>query len=115
MLTAGQFAPNKKAGGQAREIASKPSPRSDMWVWFGARSRAPAIRAMSHHDPVVVRQLPVIHKIIADETWLEGERRGQPVLPTDPVVRENVCRVVLRIGQQLRDSLRQSIDPSQAA
>jgi len=70
---------------------------------------------MSTPDPIVVRQLPVIHKIIADETWLEGERRGQPVSPNDPVVRENVCSVVLRIGQQLRDSLRQQMDPSQAA
>lgn len=64
---------------------------------------------MSNPDPIVVRQLPVIHKIIADETWLEGERRGQPVLPSDPVVRENVCQVVLRVGQQLRDSLQEEI------
>jgi hypothetical protein len=68
---------------------------------------------MDTPDPIVVRQLPVIHKIIADETWLEGERRGQPVSPNDPVVRENVCSVVLRIGQQLRDSLRQQVDSSQ--
>ncbi len=70
---------------------------------------------MTTPDPIVVRQLPVIHKIIADETWLEGERRGRPVSPNDPIVRENVCSVVLRIGQQLRDSLRQQMDPSQAA
>jgi hypothetical protein len=67
---------------------------------------------MSTPDPIVVRQLPVIHKIIADETWLEGERRGKPVSPSDPVVREKVCGVVLRIGQQLRDSLRQQMEPS---
>ena len=70
---------------------------------------------MSHPDPIVVRQLPVIHKIIADETWLEGERRGQPVSPTDPIVREKVCCVVLRIGQQLRDSLREQLEPPRAA
>lgn len=56
-------------------------------------------------DPVALRQLPVIHKIIRDETWLEGERRGCHVAANDPVVRENVCRVILRVGQQLRDSL----------
>jgi hypothetical protein len=67
---------------------------------------------MSTPDPIVVRQLPVIHKIIADETWLEGERRGKPVSPSDPVVREKVCGVVLRIGQQLRDSLRQQMEAS---
>ena len=70
---------------------------------------------MSHPDPIVVRQLPVIHKIIADETWLEGERRGQPVPPNDPIVREKVCCIVLRIGQQLRDSLREQLEPPRAA
>ena len=70
---------------------------------------------MSTPDPIVIRQLPVISKIIEDETWLEGERRGRPVSPNDPVVREKVCCVVLRIGQQLLDSLRQQMDPPQAA
>ena len=60
-------------------------------------------------DPVVVRELPVIDKIIHDETWLEGERRGCPVSPKDPVVRENVCRVILRIGRELRERLMHEI------
>ncbi|HVU33072.1 MAG TPA: hypothetical protein VHE61_06535 [Opitutaceae bacterium] len=51
------------------------------------------------------REIPVIQKIIQDETWLEGERRGCPVSANDAVVRENVCRVVLKIGGQLRDSV----------
>ena len=66
---------------------------------------------MSSHDPVVPRQLPVIKKIIEDETWLEGERRGGYVPPTDPVVRERVCDVVLRVGAQLRASLSSAQDP----
>jgi hypothetical protein len=57
---------------------------------------------MASLDPVVSRELPVIRKVIADETWLEGERRGCPVSPDDPAVRESVCAVILRIGQQLR-------------
>ena len=57
---------------------------------------------MTPPDPVIVRQLPVIAKIIRDETWLEGERRGCYVPSTDPVVQENVCEIVLRIGAQLR-------------
>jgi hypothetical protein len=57
---------------------------------------------MSKLDPIVYRELPVIQKIIADETWLEGERRGRYVSPEDPVVREKVCDVVLSIGEQLR-------------
>lgn len=56
-------------------------------------------------DPVLLRQIPVIQKIVADETWLEGERRGCFVASTDRVVRERVCQVVLRIGQQLRESM----------
>jgi hypothetical protein len=63
---------------------------------------------MSPLDPVIFRQLPVIQKIIQDETWLEGERRGCCVTPDDRVVRENVCQVILRIGQQLRDSINAS-------
>jgi hypothetical protein len=58
---------------------------------------------MPQSDPVVARQLPVIEKVIQDETWLEGERRGCYVAPNDPKVLENVCQVILRIGQELRD------------
>jgi hypothetical protein len=68
--------------------------------------------SMRAYDPVVPRQLPVIKKIIEDETWLEGERRGCYVAPTDPVVRERVCEVVLRVGAQLRASLSSAQDPA---
>ena len=54
-------------------------------------------------DPVLRLQRPVIAKIIEDEVWLEGERRGCPVPPEDPIVRENVCTIVLRIGRELRE------------
>jgi hypothetical protein len=63
-------------------------------------------------DPVLFRQIPVIQKIIQDETWLEGERRGCHVAPTDRVVRENVCRVILQVGQQIRDSVSKDLPPS---
>jgi hypothetical protein len=56
-------------------------------------------------ETMAFRQLEMIRKIIADETWLEGERRGCAVSEKDPVVRENVCRVVLRIGQQMRETV----------
>jgi hypothetical protein len=58
---------------------------------------------MSPFDPILFRELPVIQKVIEDETWYEGERRGCYVAPEDPVVRENVCLVVLRIGRELRE------------
>ena len=60
---------------------------------------------MNPSDPIVLRELPLIQKIIDDETWLEGERRGCPVSPDDPVVRESVCAVILRVGQQLREAV----------
>ena len=47
----------------------------------------------------------MIQKIIQDETWLEGERRGCFVVSWDPVVQEHVCEVVLRIGKELRRSV----------
>jgi len=67
------------------------------------------IEIMSALDPVVFRQIPVIRQIILDETWLEGERRGCCVRAGDRVVRENVCRVVLRIGAQLRESSQRAV------
>lgn len=60
---------------------------------------------MKSCDPVLFRELPIIQKIIQDETWLEGERRGCFVAAGDTVVRERVCEVVLRVGQELRESL----------
>lgn len=69
---------------------------------------------MQPRDPILFRELPVIQKIIDDETWLEGERRGRTVSPDDPVVREKVCEIVLRIGQQLRDSLTASLQAASA-
>lgn len=59
---------------------------------------------MNCPDPVLLGQLPLIQKIIADETWLEGERRGCRVPPSDPVVRERVCQIILRVGQELREA-----------
>ncbi len=61
-------------------------------------------------DPVVFRELPVIQKVIDDETWYEGERRGCYVSPDDPVVRENVCQVILRIGRELRERFSAQVD-----
>ena len=60
-------------------------------------------------DPVLVSQLPLIRKIIADETWLEAERRGCAVTADDPVVRENVCRIVLEVGAAMRATLTRSL------
>jgi hypothetical protein len=66
-------------------------------------------------DPVVFRELPMIQKIIADEIWLEGERRGCPVSADDPVVRENVCLVIIRVGEVMRRSIMESYEAALAA
>ena len=68
---------------------------------------------MHPSDPIACLELPVIRKIIDNETWLEGERRGCPVASHDPVVIEKVCTVVLQIGRQLREAL--STDTQTAA
>ena len=60
---------------------------------------------MKIRDPIVFRQMPLIQKIIQDETWLEGDRRGCHVRSDDRAVRDRVCDVILRVGQQLRDSV----------
>lgn len=60
-------------------------------------------------DPVIRQQLPCIAQIIRDETWLEAERRGHTVPPDDPVVRANVCAVILRIGARMRHHALQQI------
>ena len=57
---------------------------------------------MDSPDPALLRQLPLIQKIIDDETWLEGERRGGAVATWDPIVCERVCLIILRIGGALR-------------
>jgi len=60
-------------------------------------------------DPVIRHQLPRIAQIVRDETWLEAERRGHTVPADDPVVRANVCAVILRVGAQMRDDVLRQI------
>ncbi|HVS53547.1 MAG TPA: hypothetical protein VHD62_14425 [Opitutaceae bacterium] len=60
---------------------------------------------MNAVDPIILQELPAIRKIIQDEIWLEGERRGCPVSPADAKVRQRVCEIVLNVGQQLREAV----------
>jgi hypothetical protein len=64
---------------------------------------------MTPLDPVVLKEMPLIRKIIRDETWFEGERRGCPVSSDDPVVRDNVCQVIFRVGAEMRRSFKADI------
>jgi hypothetical protein len=63
------------------------------------------IVSMAQLDPVVSQEIPIIQKIIQDETWFEGERRGCFVSSDDPVVIEHVSEIVLRIGSEMRATL----------
>ena len=69
---------------------------------------------MNPIDPLLFRQLSMVQKIIADETWLESERRGYAVAATDSVVRENVCRVVLRVGREMREAAARALEAGMA-
>ena len=41
------------------------------------------------------QQLPWIKKIIQDETWYEGERRGCEVNQNDPAIIERVTSIII--------------------
>lgn len=69
----------------------------------------PTPLAANPGDPVLAHELPMIRQIIRDETWLESERRDCEVPVDDLAVTENVCRVILRIGQQMRDSIEKQL------
>lgn len=69
--------------------------------------------AMSRFDAFLGRELPLIQKIIDDETWLEGERRKCYVPPHDAVVQERVCLIVLAIGHEIREAALQSLAASE--
>ena len=45
-------------------------------------------------ETIIKAEIPIVEKIIRDETWLEGERRGTPVTPDDPAVIKKVCSVI---------------------
>ena len=58
---------------------------------------------------ILIRERSVIQKIIHNEVWLESERRGCHVPANDPVVRENVCAIVLRVGAEMRETVTQTL------
>ncbi len=51
---------------------------------------------------IVKKEKPLIKKIIQDETWLCGERRGKPVDPSDKEVQEKVCQIIIEKSPDLR-------------
>ena len=51
---------------------------------------------------IVCEQIPVIHEIIKNETWYEGERRKHSVEETDLTVQKKVQKIILDKGHILR-------------
>lgn len=65
---------------------------------------------MAQLDPIIFREIPVIERVIQDETWYEAQRRGCFVSPEDPVVQDNVCAIILRIGWELCERFRVQLE-----
>ncbi len=52
---------------------------------------------------LIKAEVPLVEKIIRDETWYEGERRGSYVDPNDTRVQARVVDVVEKCADQIRD------------
>jgi hypothetical protein len=58
---------------------------------------------------IIKAEIPIIEKIIRDETWLEGERRGAPVNSDDPLVLKKVCSIIEEKAPQIVAEAKQAI------
>ena len=50
---------------------------------------------MSPESEFIQAELPEIERIVLNECWLEGERRGQEVDRHDPAIQERVADIIL--------------------
>lgn len=58
---------------------------------------------MSPEIEVIREELPEVARIVRDECWLEGERRGCAVPPSDPAIRLRVADIILAsAGEEIR-------------
>ena len=58
---------------------------------------------MSPESAFILKELPHVRRIVHDECWLEGERRGEFVALADPVVQQRVADIILSgAGAELR-------------
>ncbi len=61
-----------------------------------------AFPPMTRSDSTARFDLETLQRIIGDEAAREAARRGEPVAPHDPIVRERVCALLLRQADRLR-------------
>jgi hypothetical protein len=61
---------------------------------------------MSEEAEFIRAEVPEVRHIVQDECWLEGERRGQAVDPSDSVIQNRVAEIILSgVGEKLRHNL----------
>lgn len=64
---------------------------------------------MTRESEFIRAELPDVERIVKNECWLEGERRGCRVEPSDDVVRCRVAEIILGgVGAYLRAHLGKS-------
>ena len=51
---------------------------------------------------IIEEQIPIIRKMLQDETWYEGVRRNAPVDPNDPAVQKRVGELIMEHGAKMR-------------
>lgn len=62
---------------------------------------------MSPESEFIQAEIPEIERIVRNECWLEGERRGCPVDRHDPAIRERVADIILTtVGAKLRREIK---------
>jgi len=58
---------------------------------------------MDQEAEFIRSEIPAVEKIIRVECWLEGERRGTPVDPSDSFIQLRVADIILHgVGETLR-------------
>jgi hypothetical protein len=68
---------------------------------------------MSPESEFIRAELSGVRDIVQNECWLEGERRGSPVDPSDGVVQLRVADIILSgVGEQLRQNVSSSSSKS---
>ena len=66
---------------------------------------------MSAESEFIQAEIPEVRKIVQDECWLEGERRGAAVDPRDDAIQKRVAEIILSgVGAQLRSSVHPSVN-----
>jgi hypothetical protein len=58
---------------------------------------------MASDSEFIRDELPDVATIISNECWLEGQRRGCSVDPSDPIIRQRVADIILSgAGEYMR-------------